>query len=191
MSPEQALQELLDGNLRFRTGQSHAWEYRPEDLLELSKAQKPLAAVIACSDSRCAPEIVFDQPLGTIFACRVPGNVASESSTWVVDMAVSEFKVPLVVVMGHTGCLAVSRVLQGGGWGLSGMLRMELQAGLSEFRSTDLMANPVLAIEANSKHACGQLKRATPSLEQAVNSGKTHLMAAVYEMETGNVRVLE
>lgn len=190
MTPGEALQELLEGNLRFRTGQSHAWEYLPEDLAELAKSQKPLAAVIACSDSRSAPDIVFDQPLGSIFACRVPGNVASESANWVVDMAVSEFKVPLVMVLGHTGCLAVSRVLEGGGWGLSGRLWLELKSGLAEVRSTDLHANPALAIEANAKHACAQLVRSTPSLEQAVATGRTDLVSAVYEMETGNVRVL-
>ena len=68
------LQELLDGNRRFRDNK--ASEFNNEKLRdELSNGQAPIASVIRCADSRVSPEIVFDQPLGSLFVCGVAGNV--------------------------------------------------------------------------------------------------------------------
>ena len=71
---------------RFRTGQSRAVAYSPDQLRQLSEKQTPKVAIIACSDSRVTPEVVFDQPLGTVFASRVPGNVASDSAKWMLEI---------------------------------------------------------------------------------------------------------
>src|SRR5580704_746020 len=110
---QQVLDELLAGNNRFRMGKGRSYVYSPDHLKALAANQKPIAAVIACSDSRITPEIVFDQPLGALFASRVPGNVASDSAKWMLELAVGEFHVPLVMVMGHSGCLAVGQLLDG------------------------------------------------------------------------------
>src|SRR5205807_821284 len=82
-------------------------------LRSMSQGQSPKAAVITCSDSRVAPDVLFDTALGTLLVARVPGNVASESTRWLVDMAISELDVPLVLVMGHTCCRAVQQILEG------------------------------------------------------------------------------
>lgn len=190
MNPEQALSALLEGNRRFCAGESTARTYSSADLDQLAKKQAPIAVVVGCSDSRTSPEIIFDQPLGTIFACRVPGNVAAESSKWVVDMAVSEFQVPLAMVLGHSGCLAVGRVMEGGGWGLAGMLRLELQAGVGSVRRSGHEKEMAEAIEGNAKYAAGQLLQSLGSLRRAVERGETRLVSAVYEMGSGEVRLL-
>lgn len=121
-----SLEILHDGHRRFREGTPQAKAYTPDDLERIATRQKPVAAVVACSDSRVAPEIVFDQPLGSIFASRVPGNVASDSAKWMLELAVSELHVPLVIVLGHLGCLAVGQILEGRS-GPGGALRLDVQ----------------------------------------------------------------
>ncbi|MEA2553131.1 MAG: carbonic anhydrase, partial [Fimbriimonadaceae bacterium] len=130
-----ALDKLLEGNARFRAGKPRGYVYPPDVLKRLAQQQKPIAAIIACADSRVSPDVVFDQPLGTIFASRVPGNVASDSAKWMLDIAVQEFKVPLVMVMAHTGCLAVGQLLDGDKGGPGGLHRHEVLNAIYEAKS--------------------------------------------------------
>ncbi len=73
----------------------------------------PSAAVLACSDARVPPSVVFDQPAGSLFVVRVAGNVATTGAIASLDYAVAELGVSLVVVLGHTGCGAVAAALAG------------------------------------------------------------------------------
>src|SRR4051812_21589419 len=124
------LDQLLEGNQRFRTGQSKHYRYPDDHRVQLATDQKPIAAVVACADSRVVPEIFFDQPLGTLFVSRVPANVASDSAKWMIDIAVGEFEVPLLLVLGHSGCLAVRQVLEGKS-GSGGLLRTMVQTAVT------------------------------------------------------------
>ena len=74
---------------------------------------------------------------------------------------------------------------------MSGMLRLEIKAGISQVRSTDSMNRPEEVIEANARYSVEQLLMSTQSLRHAVDAGKTRCLAAVYEMGSGEVRVLE
>jgi len=93
MTSEEILKDLLDGNRRFAENKNEHRTYSAEHLEELAVVQTPKAAVIACSDSRVVPEQLFDQPLGSLFVSRVPANVASDGTKWMIDIAVGEFKV--------------------------------------------------------------------------------------------------
>ena len=73
-SPSEAMETLLVGNTRFVAGSPTATN-PPEQRPLLAAGQSPIAAVLRCADSRVAPEIVFDQPLGKLFVCSVAGNV--------------------------------------------------------------------------------------------------------------------
>ena len=78
MSAEQALKLLLEGNQRFIAGKMEHPYQTPARRVEVAKGQHPFAAVLACSDSRTGPEVVFDRGLGDIFVVRVAGNVADQ-----------------------------------------------------------------------------------------------------------------
>lgn len=190
MTPDEALLHLLTGNRRFQGGDTTLWDYDADTLHGLSQRQSPLAAIVACSDSRVSPEIIFDQPLGSIFACRIPGNVATESSQWVVDMAISEFSVPLVMVLGHTGCLAIERVAEGSGWGLAGPLRTEIQEAVWKVGPA-AREHQEAVVAANAMYAVNKLLESLNSLRSAVESGRCRIVAAVYDMKTGKVDVLD
>jgi carbonic anhydrase len=181
------LRELMEGNRRFRQGESRHRTYTESDLKELAQAQHPVAAVIACADSRVSPDIVFDQPLGRLFASRVPGNVASDSAKWMVDIAVGEFKVPLLIVMAHTGCLAVGQVVRGETGGPGGPLRLEvLRAFYRAQHATDQDLWHATTIE-NAKQTIAHLQAESNALRTALLENRIVCMPLLYEMETGRV----
>ena len=111
---QQALNLLKEGNARFISG-----SLTPKDdyaLLreKLSAGQHPFAVVLCCSDSRVAPEIIFDQKLGDLFVIRNAGNIVDEEVLGSIEYAVEHLETPLVVVMGHASCGAVTATCQGG-----------------------------------------------------------------------------
>ena len=109
-----ALDLLKEGNARFVSG-----DLIPKDdyaILreQLSVGQHPFAVVLCCSDSRVAPEIIFDQKLGDLFVIRNAGNIVDEEVLGSIEYAVEHLETPLVVVMGHSACGAVTATCQGG-----------------------------------------------------------------------------
>jgi carbonic anhydrase len=107
-----SLERLIEGNRRFLAGRT-----APVDLRERREAtaagQKPWAAVVACSDSRVAPEIVFDATLGDLFVVRTGGNVVDELVLGSLRFGVEVLGAPLIVVLGHYGCGAVQATCDG------------------------------------------------------------------------------
>ncbi len=188
---QQVLDELMEGNERFVSGRPRPSIYSPTHLQALSEEQAPKVAIIACSDSRSSPDIIFDQPLGTIFASRVPGNVASDSAKWMLEIAIGVYKVPLVMVMGHTGCLAVGQLLDGDKGGAGGMHRFVVMNAVykaKSMRPDDLYQT---AVEENAKQTVEHLVRDLYSLRSAVLDGTTSVVSTVYDMPTGQVKILE
>lgn len=79
----------------------------------VAPAHEPVAAVLACSDARIPPSVIFDQPAGALFVVRIAGNTASPAALASLDYAVSELGVELLIVLGHTGCGAVTAAASG------------------------------------------------------------------------------
>ena len=71
----------------------------------------PFAIILGCSDARVPAEIVFNQGLGDLFVIRVAGNVVAPSQIGSIEFAAAQFGTPLVVVLGHTQCGAVTTTL--------------------------------------------------------------------------------
>lgn len=186
-----SMDTLLEGNERFRTGNGTLVRYTPERLRQLAESQSPIAAILACSDSRVAPEVVFDQPLGTVFAARTPGNTSADSVKWMIDIAVDELGVPLFLVVGHTGCLAVTQVVQGELTGPGGPLRAQINSALMRARSFGTRDLLRATIEENVRETIDRLRNESYELRRAVESGRTQVMGAVYDLHSGEVRVLE
>jgi carbonic anhydrase len=137
-----------------------------------------------------APEIVFDQGLGDIFDVRVAGNVAGTSETASLEYAAEHLHVPLIVVMGHSHCGAVSAALEGGT--LPGKLP-DLMAAIrpavdqSAQEPGDRLAN---AVRDNVSLVVQQLLAAKPVLAELAESGKLRVVGAVYSLETGKIEWL-
>jgi carbonic anhydrase len=154
---------------------------------ELASGQHPHCAVLACADSRVAPEIVFDQGLGDVFDVRVAGNVAGDAETASLEYAAEHLHVPLIVVMGHSHCGAVSAALEGGSApgklpDLMAMLRPAVDQSAHE--PGDRVAN---AVRDNVVLVVQQLLVAKPVLAELAETGKLRIVGAVYSLETGKV----
>ncbi|MEJ3404656.1 carbonic anhydrase [Rathayibacter sp. YIM 133350] len=106
-TPAEAWHELRRGNARFVSGEPRHPRQDVERRTEVASGQAPLAALLGCSDSRLAAEIIFDQGLGDLFVVRNAGQVASESAIGSLDYAVGALGVPLIVVLAHDNCGAV------------------------------------------------------------------------------------
>lgn len=188
-SSESVLRELLAGNERFRSGQSRHRSYPPEKIAELGAGQQPIAAIVACSDGRVSPEIIFDQPLATLFVSRVPGNVASDGTKWMLEIAVTDMKVPLVLVVGHTECLAIKQVIDGQ-QGAGGPLRNPVERAVTRARASGRAVFEE-AVRLNAMQTVEMLREESIAVKAALAEGKTTLAAAVYDVHTGLVRFVE
>jgi carbonic anhydrase len=157
---------------------------------ELASGQHPHCALLTCADSRVAPEIVFDQGLGDVFDVRVAGNVAGDAETASLEYAAEHLHVPLIVVMGHSHCGAVTAALEGGAApgklpDLMAMMRPAVEQSAHE--SGDRIAN---AVRDNVVLVVQQLLAAKPVLAELVETGKLRIVGAVYSLETGKVEWL-
>lgn len=149
-SPEQVLQNLLDGNMRFLDG-AVAHPHQDFSRVQAIKAkQKPLAAILGCADSRVPAEIVFDQGFGDVFVCRVAGNIATPEEIASLEYAVLDLGVKVVMVLGHTRCGAVKAALSGGA------ARANLKCGGGRARRVDWPSANVSCQRPMRRHlSCG------------------------------------
>jgi len=111
-SPDQAISILQNGNARYVRGDRKFAHLDRRRVAETAQAQEPFATVLACSDSRVPVEHVFDAGIGDLFVVRVAGNVCSNHEIASIEYGVEHLKTPLVVVLGHTHCGAVTAVVE-------------------------------------------------------------------------------
>ncbi len=196
-SGDEALRLLLDGNGRFVGGRSMRSCRAPDDFNATAEGQTPIAAIVACADSRVSPEILFDQGVGDLFVVRVAGNVVAGAGDIVkgsIEYAVLELGVPLLVVLGHSNCGAVkaamkhvdaSDALPGA---IAGLVALIKPAVLKSKREPgDKLDN---AIRANVDAGVTRLRTTEPIVAKAVTQGTVQVVGATYDLRTGKVTVL-
>jgi carbonic anhydrase len=187
MNPQEALNSIKNGNFRYANGKSQAPRREKDRRRETLTGQQPLAAVLTCSDSRVPPEILFDQGIGDLFIIRTAGAVADDMVLASLEYAVQHLHVPLVLVMGHSRCGAVTAALHGEALEghLPGLIQHIAPAlEMARHNSGDPLAN---AIDAHVKLTFEQIRTCKPVLAAAFQSGKAMLVAARYDLEDGKV----
>lgn len=116
ISPDQALEKLIEGNRHFVENNSTiSVKNNSITRASLSKSQKPYAIVLTCSDSRVPPEIIFDKGLGEIFVIRVAGNIPDPVVLGSIEYAAEHLGTPLIMVLGHERCGAVTAAVDSKG----------------------------------------------------------------------------
>lgn len=112
-TPRDALQALLDGNRRFINGVPAHPNQDAERRADLAaRGQRPFAVLFGCSDSRLAAEIIFDRGLGDLFVVRTAGHVLGPEVLGTIEYGTSILGAPLIVVLGHDDCGAVSAAIK-------------------------------------------------------------------------------
>jgi carbonic anhydrase len=196
------LQELLSRNKAF----CEVWQAaeRSEDPLEratllhdtwplrcqvrpdaLAAGQRPWAAVLCCADSRVAPEWIFACGSGELFEVRSAGNTAFDAGIASLEYAVAELAVPLILVMGHSGCGAVTAAMA------TGPLTPLLEDLVTPIRATLRPgADLAEAVRTNAAAAAADLPRRSALLRQAAADGRLRLQAAYFDIGSGAVSLV-
>lgn len=189
---EAALARLLEGNARFAAGRGARPRSGVARRSEVAAGQAPIAAVLACADSRVAPEIVFDQGLGDLFVVRVAGNIADDAALGSLEYAAEHLHVPLIVVLGHERCGAVSAAVAGGeAEGHVKALVEAIRPAVDEARKGPAPADLVeAAVRANAVRVARILCSSEPVLKRLFGERRVEIQAARYDLDTGVVEML-
>src|SRR3954462_3426685 len=170
-SADAVLRELKAGNdhhvsKRYQHPHQDAARQR-----ELTESQHPHATILSCADSRVAPEIILDQGLGDLFDVRVAGNVASDTELASIEYAGLHLHTPLLVVMGHQNCGAVTAATEGGeteGHLPSLLALIHPAVERARAQAGDLIDN---AVRINVENVVRQVRGSTPVLAALVERG--------------------
>lgn len=187
---DKALALLMAGNARYVGHREVHPDTTPERRAELTKGQHPYAVILGCADSRVPPELVFDAGLGDLFVIREAGNVVDSVVLGSIEYAVAHAGVKLVVVLGHESCgavtAAVNRTKQAH---ITSIVKAIMPSVESSKREPgDAVHNCVLA---NARRVAGQIRASQPLLSRAVQSGGLKVVAANYDLASGEVTLLD
>jgi carbonic anhydrase len=188
---DEVTKRLMDGNLRFVNGDTAHPNQSAEHRLKVAKGQKPFAVIVACSDSRVCPEIVFDQGLGDLFVVRVAGNSIGNLELGSIEYAVEHLHAKLVVVVGHERCGAVDAALKGGEThGHIGDVVIPIKPAVD---ATKGIQGDVLdaAVRHNAKYVAENLKVRDSLIKQQIGKGEVRVLGARYDLDSGLIEILD
>jgi carbonic anhydrase len=189
MTPDQALQSLMDGNQRFVKGKRENPNQNMARLTEVAKGQKPFASILGCADSRFPSEIIFDQGFGDLFVCRVAGNIATPEEIGSLEFGSLVLGSKVIMVIGHEKCGAVDATIKGAQ--VPGRIASLLDAikpavERSSNQTGDQLEN---AVKANVLYQIETLK-ASPVISQLMEEGKLKVVGGYYDLDTGTVTMV-
>ena len=190
-TPSTILSELVAGNERFISGTAHR-----KDLVH---GQSPPAVILACADSRVAPEILFDEGLGELFVVRVAGNVANAENIASIEYAIEHLGSSVVMVMGHESCGAIKAALTATSDDhgvtkdlavLLNTIRSNITSGGGDMKTTPNDSRYRSQAIANVRGVIEDLLAQSSLIAGAVRDGTVTLVPAIYALDTGRVSVL-
>jgi carbonic anhydrase len=194
LSPTAALRRLTDGNARFAAGKSIHPDLRAARRMSLIGGQQPFATILACSDSRVGPELIFDQGLGDIFVIRVAGNVVDDAGLGSIEYSVVHLGVPLIMVLGHERCGAVTAAVEA----LAGHADKEDQntkigalAGLIVPAAKAVPADAPDKVDAavllNARRSAHLILTTSEAVGERVKAGRLLVVSGRYSLHNGRV----
>ncbi|OTG65527.1 carbonic anhydrase [Acinetobacter silvestris] len=198
LTAQEALERLKQGNQRFVKGETqHIKFLSHQQRAEMAESQEPFAIILGCSDSRVPAEMVFDQGLGDLFVIRVAGNIVAPSQVGSVEFAADSFSCPVVVVLGHTHCGAISSTIEAlrnpecppsaNLMSIVNRVRPSVEILMQTELKDDLQKLSVHAIRSNVFASVNQLRHGSAVLESLIAKGQLKVVGAEYSLETGEV----
>jgi carbonic anhydrase len=189
LTPELAWQRLREGNKRFVAGTSSHPNQDASRRSSLVENQNPFAVIFGCSDSRLAAEIIFDLGLGDAFVVRTAGQVIDDAVLGSLEYSVSELDVPLIVVLGHDHCGAVTATKAAVETGQmpAGFIRSLVEritpSVLTSLRNNQPDINDMVV--ENVKQTSQRLVDSSRAISGAVDSGRTAVIGLAYSLSDG------
>ncbi|WP_342242176.1 carbonic anhydrase [Inquilinus sp. OTU3971] len=194
LTGEEALKRLIEGNARYVANAPNQRDFSAGRAAR-DRSQHPFASIVSCADSRVAPELAFDQGAGDLFVVRVAGNFVNEDGLASLEYGAAVLQSPLILVLGHTRCGAVSSTIDvvKNGTQLPGHLPSLINAirpavlDAQKGKPADLLE---AATEANVRLTVDRLKGAAPILADRVAAKKLLVVGGIYELATGKVKLI-
>ncbi|WP_400075380.1 carbonic anhydrase family protein [Winogradskyella sp. R77965] len=196
MTPNSVLQDLLEGNNRFVSGNLEGAD-NSALVQQTTSGQFPKAVVLSCIDSRVPVETVLDQAIGDIFVARVAGNFENADILGSLEYSCKVAGSKLVLVMGHEACGAVKAACDGVELGnithlLSNIMPAVRQSAEEvEGETTSSNKNFVAkTVENNVKLTMDRIREKSPILKEMEEYGEIAIVGGVYSLHTGKVEML-
>lgn len=191
VSAETALNKLLEGNDRFVKGLSQNPNNSSSVRSSLTAGQNPIAVVVACSDSRVPPELIFDQGLGDIFVIRNAGNVISPDVLGTAEYAIKHLNPKLVMVLGHEDCGAVKASLEdkapeGNIACLTNAIKPAVEK--AKHQQGDLLNNSIME---NIRQSADEIANLSPVIKESMLNDGVKVVGAYYDLHTGKVNLVK
>lgn len=194
MTPNEAWAKLRDGNLRFVNDDTEHPNQDSARRQSLVAGQEPFAVIFGCSDSRLAAEIIFDVGLGDMFVVRTAGHVIDLASIGSLEFAVDELNVPLIVILGHNSCGAVTAAI---GSRNSGVMPKGFVRDLVEHIAPSVQAAERQGItDVNGtvvehvKQTTDRLVELSTVLSKAIAEGRTAVAGVAYHLDNGKAQLV-
>ena len=191
-TPDAAWQALAQGNARFVTGEPAHPGQDSTRRAQIRDGQTPFALIFGCSDSRVAAEIVFDQGLGDLFVVRTAGHVIDDAVLGSIEYGVDVLEIPLVIVLGHNSCGAVTATVESY---ISGTMPRGFVRPLVERIIPSVLAGRRRGLEEVDEfvaehvdQTCDHLLETSQSVRAAVESGRTAVVGLTYSLSEGTAR---
>jgi carbonic anhydrase len=189
----EALARLTAGNIRFVAGAMTNQNGVVERRMALAGGQTPFATILACSDSRVGPELVYDQRVGDLFVVRNAGNFVTDAVLGTIEYGYSALGSKLIVVLGHDSCGAISATYDAIKSGVP--LKPHLDAiehgiagGIARVVAAHGTKNA--ASSANALAQAAKLGTRSAVLHAGLASGDLRVVAAEYRIANGHVTLL-
>jgi carbonic anhydrase len=198
ITADQALENLMEGNANYVKESLGKLVTNSTSKMRESIAAKqhPYAIILSCSDSRVPPEILFDKGLGEIFVVRVAGNIVSPHELGSIEYAVEHIGSPLIMVLGHERCGAVTATVEANGKPVEGNIG-SLIASIAPAAATAKASGatgPALveaACNANIENVSAEIKAKSPVIAEAIKAGHVKIVGAKYDLDSGKVELLD
>jgi carbonic anhydrase len=187
------MEDLIAGYRRFRAG---TWPEERKRFEALSRlGQRPRALVIACSDSRTDPQMVFNARPGELFVVRNVANIVPpygpddqpHGVSSAIEFAVRSLQVRDIVVLGHAMCGGVKALLEGVPDGASDFIGPWVR--IAEPARQRAMAAPSEQRHSVCEHETVRLSLENlmtfPWIKDAVEAGHTTLHGCFFGIESG------
>jgi carbonic anhydrase len=201
LTPDQALDRLKEGNRKFVSETPvEISNVDRKRRLEIARSQAPFAVIVACSDSRVPPELLFGGGLGELFIIRNAGNTVDTAALGSIEYAVYALGVPLIAVVGHERCGAVDAALSvveknaayPGSLGpmIEPIIPAVLQARAKKAGASgeDLLD---ASVRENVLRVVGKLRSSDPVLREPLRAGKLKIVGARYDLDDSSVEFFE
>ena len=183
MDKQEALKRLMDGNQAYLAAGREIGDISPAIRLRTTReGQKPFAIIVACSDSRVIPEVIFHCGIGDLFVIRVAGNVMDSHQLGSIEYAADHLGTKLVVVLGHTNCGAVAAAIHHDPSGFIKFITDEIRTAIGEEQDS-------------YKASCLNVMRSRAIIEHELmelfsQDDGPSVVGAMYDIETGKVEFL-